>query len=267
MANISRRGLAGFLAGAMLALLPAFAQANCLPVARRDTGIVPATFRTAALQADEAQITFLGHASFLVESPAGVRIVTDHNDYIGAPSLPDIVTMNNAHSTHFTDAPDPRIRHVLRGWGPDARPIRHDLRERDVRVRNVSTNIRDFSGGTRYNGNSIFIYEVAALCIVHLGHLHHGLTREHLAELGQADILMLPVDGSYTMGQQDMAEVLDQLRPAMILPMHYFSSSNLDRFLDRMRSKYKVTRRETPVLTVSRATLPAAPEIVVLPGR
>jgi hypothetical protein len=44
-------------------------------------------------------ITFLGHASFLIESPSGVRIITDYNDAIRAPVTPDIVTMNNAHPT------------------------------------------------------------------------------------------------------------------------------------------------------------------------
>ena len=266
----SAHRLFGWIVVALLALGPTVAAANCIPVAQRGlpaARVMPASFSTAALNADEAQLTFLGHASFLIESPAGVRIVTDYNDYIGAPSLPDIVTMNNAHSTHFTNAPDPRVKHVLRGWGTEQKPAHHDLRERDVRVRNVSTNVRDFNGSTRYNGNSIFIYEVAALCIAHLGHLHHVLSKENLAELGQVDILMLPIDGAFTMGQQDMAEVLDQLRPQLILPMHYFSPGNLNRFLDRMRTTYKVSQREKPVLTVSRATLPTSPEIIVLPGR
>src|SRR5580765_3233356 len=62
-------------------------------------------------------ITFLGHASFLIESPSGVRIVTDYNDLIRASTVPDIVTMNNAHSTHYTDVIEPGVKFVLRGWG------------------------------------------------------------------------------------------------------------------------------------------------------
>ena len=60
-------------------------------------------------------ITFLGHASFLIESSAGVRVVTDYNDMIRAPLVPDIVTMNNAHSTHYTDNIEPGVKFVLRG--------------------------------------------------------------------------------------------------------------------------------------------------------
>src|SRR5262249_39050364 len=63
-------------------------------------------------------ITFLGHASFLIESPAGVRVITDYNDAIRAPVTPDIVTMNNAHPTHYSEAVEPGVKYVLRGWDP-----------------------------------------------------------------------------------------------------------------------------------------------------
>src|SRR5262245_52712482 len=64
----------------------------------------------AAVPEGSVSITFLGHASFLIESPAGVSIVTDYNDAIRAPVTPDIVTMNNAHSTHYTDSVEPGVK-------------------------------------------------------------------------------------------------------------------------------------------------------------
>ncbi len=88
--------------------------------------------------------------------------------------------MNNAHSTHYTDYADPGIRHVLRGWDPQGGVALHDVTLRDMRVRNVPTNVRDF-GGNRMNGNSIFVFETGGLCVAHLGHLHHTLTDENLA--------------------------------------------------------------------------------------
>src|SRR3984893_18210431 len=139
--------------------------------------IVPAALHLAALAADQARITYVGHSSFLIESPQLVRIATDYNDYVRPPILPDIATMNHAHSTHYTDRPDPGIQFVLRGWAGDEAPARHDLQYKDVRVRNVPTNIRDWSGGTERHGNSIFIFELANLCVAHLGHLHHTLTQ------------------------------------------------------------------------------------------
>ena len=138
------------------------------------TGVVAGSaLRLAAANAEDAvSITFLGHASFLIESPGGVRIVTDYNDAVRAPVTPDIVTMNNAHPMHYSDSVEPGIKYVLRGWDPAGGVAVHRLEYRDVRIHNVPTNVREF-GGTRYNGNSIFVFEIADLCIAHLGHLHH----------------------------------------------------------------------------------------------
>ena len=68
-------------------------------------------WRAAAQPEQSVAISFLGHASFLVESPEGVRIVTDYNGMIGAPLTPDIVTMNNAHPTHYTEFIDPGVKY------------------------------------------------------------------------------------------------------------------------------------------------------------
>ena len=68
--------------------------------------VMPAAFRLAR-NADEVRITYVGHSTFLIESPQLVRIATDYNDYVRPPILPDIVTMNHAHTTHYTDRPGP----------------------------------------------------------------------------------------------------------------------------------------------------------------
>jgi L-ascorbate metabolism protein UlaG (beta-lactamase superfamily) len=236
-------------------------------VAHNGAGPLP-TFARVALEPDQVRLTYVGHSSFLIESPQLVRIVTDYNDYVRPPLQPDIVTMNHAHSTHFTDAADPAIKHVLRGWGPSPeQPARHDLRFRDVRVRNVPTNIRDWrGGGTERHGNSIFIFETANLCVAHLGHLHHTLTEQQLNEIGRVDVVLVPVDGSYTLDLDGMMEVLHALKARVMIPMHFFSSYALDRFLERVRQSWTVETSEIPSLIVSKASLPASQKVVVLPG-
>jgi L-ascorbate metabolism protein UlaG (beta-lactamase superfamily) len=230
----------------------------------------PATFNLAALQSDQVRLTFIGHATFLIESPQLVRIATDYNDYVKSPVLPDIITMNHAHDTHYTDHPDPAIKYVLRGWGEDTdHPANWDLQYRDVRVRNVPTNIRSFYGSTtteRY-GNSIFIFEIANLCIAHLGHLHHTLTQQQLDEIGRIDVVMAPVDGSYTLDLDGMMEVLTALKAPLIIPMHYYGQYILDRFLDRARKLWDVQTADIPSVVVSKATLPVTTKVLVLPGR
>lgn len=236
-------------------------------VAQEAPRIVPASLRLAAVNPGEVRITYVGHSTFLIESAAGVRIATDYNDHVKPRVIPDIATMNRAHSTHYTSNPEPEIKHVLRGWGSEGEPARHDLQFDDVWVRNVPTNIRDWGGGTMLHGNSIFVFETAGVCIAHLGHLHHTLTPKHIEELGRIDVVMVPVDGTMTLNVEGMVEVLKQIQAPLAIPMHIFSQGTLERFLEAMGAIYELERSATPTVAVSRATLPTKPKMLVLPGR
>jgi L-ascorbate metabolism protein UlaG (beta-lactamase superfamily) len=239
-------------------------------VAGEPARVLPASLKVAALKGDEVHISYIGHSTFLIESSQGVKIATDYNDYVRPSGIPDIATMNHAHSTHYTDSPDPAIKHVLRGWGPTPeRPARHDVSVGDVRVRNVPTNIRNYvTGGTERHGNSVFVFEIAGLCIAHLGHLHHTLTQQQLNEIGRLDAVMVPVDGSVTLDTGGMLEVLEALKAPLMLPMHYFSTYSLRHFLDVLGEKsYDVEMSATPSVLISKPTLPVKPKLLVLPGR
>jgi L-ascorbate metabolism protein UlaG (beta-lactamase superfamily) len=229
-------------------------------VASRD-----ALVHLAALAEREVALTFVGHATFVIESAGGVRAATDYNDYVRPPVAPDIATMNKAHTSHFTVRPDPRIKHVLRGWEGGGRPAHHDVTVGDVHVRNIATNLRDWGGGTEDNGNSIFVFETAQLCIAHLGHLHHTLTPEHLVKLGRIDVLLVPVDGGYTLDTAGMMEVLAAINAPLMIPMHYFNPATLERFLAAARARYPVEFSKTSSIVLSRETLPRAAKVLVLP--
>ncbi len=259
------RALALVLAALLLApALPA-AASGCFPVAGLAPRLVPAALEVAALPAGAtARLTFLGHATFLLETAGGATAVTDFNAYVGTPLVPDIVTMNNAHDTHYTSFVPPGIDHVLRGWNPEGGEARHDVTHLDLRVRNVPTAVHGRSGA-QGNSNSMFVFEVEDLCIVHLGHLHQVLTDQQLAELGVIDVVLAPVDGMWTMSHAEMVEVIRQIRPAVVIPMHYFGSAVLGRFLAEIEGEYAVELRETPELLLARATLPQR-TVVVLPG-
>jgi L-ascorbate metabolism protein UlaG (beta-lactamase superfamily) len=240
------------------------ALAQCYPIAEGPATILPARYQPAALPAGSVRLTFLGHSSFLIETPQGASAITDYNGMVRAAEAPDLVTMNNAHSSHYTDFVDPKIALVLRGWDPAGGVALHDVTHLDLHVRNVPTNVREF-GGARINGNSIFVFEIADLCIAHLGHLHHVLSDVHLGELGQIDVLLVPVDGSYTMAQELMVEVIDQIQPALVIPMHYFSTYTLAGFLELVRGRYEVVVEEEPTIVLTRTTLPYR-QVLVLPG-
>ena len=258
--------LSVLVVASLAAMAPVRADEGCPGlVARRSLPIVPA-----AATDDAVRLTFVGHATFLIESPAGLKIATDYNDYVRPSAMPDVITMNRAHSTHYTNYPPPEIRTVLRGWTPDGGPApRHDLRVEDVRIRNVVTNIRQWgTDETIFEGNSIFVFETADLCIAHLGHLHHTLTPDHLRQLGRIDVVLVPVDGSYTLDITGMMDVLRAMGARVMIPMHFFGPSTLNRFLDLAAGEgWGVVRNESATVSLSRALLPGRPEVVVLPGR
>lgn len=251
---------------ALIGISPAAARSSdCLAMAGVPPLVQPAAYTPTALSANEVKLTFIGHSSFIIESPGGTRIVTDYAGNAGG-IVPDAVTMNRAHSSHFTDFPDPAIKQVLRGWNPEGGPAVHDVEIGDIRVRNVTTDIRGGMAGRQKDGNSIFIFEVAGLCIGHLGHLHHLLAPEHLGMIGRLDIVMVPVDGGYTMGQAEMLAVLKTIKARIVIPMHYFGPTTLNRFIGAMGKDFELDVSSTPDRIVSVDTLPDSPKLLVLPG-
>jgi L-ascorbate metabolism protein UlaG (beta-lactamase superfamily) len=244
-------------------VVPAMA-AGCAPaIAHLPQAAQPVGARAAA--PGSVDLTFLGHASFALRSPGGVSIVTDYNDFIRPDFTPDIATMNHAHPTHYSLDPDPGIKLILRGWNEGGGIPHFDLRWGDVHIRSVATNIRDYYYGTEYGGNSIFVFEIADLCIAHLSHLHHTLTPQHLAALGEIDVLIAPVDGAYTLGQHDMLEVIDQVKAPLTIPMHYFTPRVLEHFLTLIAGQYPIQQAGGESTTLSRAMLPKTPTILVVP--
>ncbi len=103
---------------------------DCLAMANAPPRATPVSLRRVAAQADEkagekadeVAITYAGHSTYFIDTPGGVRIATDYSGAYQIGRLPDVVTMNRAHSTHYTLFPDPRIPHVLHGWGDDGQP-------------------------------------------------------------------------------------------------------------------------------------------------
>ena len=87
-------------------------------------------------------------------------------------------------------------------------------------------------------------------------------------EIGRIDAVMVPVDGGVTLDVEGMAEVLQALKAPLMIPMHYFSTYSLRRFLDTLGEKsVEVEMSNLPSVVISKTTLPAKPKLLVLPGR
>ncbi|WP_244484138.1 MULTISPECIES: MBL fold metallo-hydrolase [unclassified Rhizobium] len=225
----------------------------------------PSAMNIQAVAGEEVSITYVGHSTFLIETPGGVSIATDFSGWYAPPKVPDVVTMNKAHSSHYTLTPDPAIQHVLHGWGDDGQPADHDLVVGDAYIRNVTTDIRSFGGAMEPDGNSIFIFEVAGLCIGHLGHLHHELDDTDYAEIGRLDVVMVPVDGGLTMGAESMSRVVTRLRSSLILPMHR-RGPPVTNFLEMFGDGFDKSFATADNVRVSLRSLPSKPLIYILQG-
>src|SRR5438445_6830011 len=150
-------------------IIPAAAQqqplrSECLAMANATPRALPVSLRRTAAKAEDVAITYVGHSTYYIDTPGGVRIATDFNGAYRPGRLPDVITMNRAHSTHYTLFPDPKINHVLHGWGENGQPAPIGLRVGAVYHRNLPTHLRRYygedSGGAMIkDGNSILIFE------------------------------------------------------------------------------------------------------------
>ena len=254
-------------------LLPSLASAqdrrpsHCIALAQNTQGVEyvhRANFRE-PLTDNTVRLTYIDHAMFLLQTPGGLKAVTDYVGYTGGVDLvPDVVTMNHAHSSHWTANPDPAIPHVLPGWKQGGKADHHlDLGE--MLVRNVPTDIRSrYDAGVETNGNSIFIFEVAGLCVGHLGHLHHEPDPAQYAAIGRLDVVMAAVDGGLSLDTPTMMRVLKRLRSSVVIPMHWFARSSLDSFLRGMSDEFDVVEPDSSFVELSLRNLPKRPTIMVL---
>lgn len=220
---------------------------------------------TTPIAADTVRLHYVYHSMFWLGTPGGITAATDYTGSLGATDhVPTVVTMNNAHSTHWTANPDPRIPHVLPGWADADGPMDHYVDLGEMLVRNVPTDVRGGMGGVRAGGNSIFVFEAAGLCIGHLGHLHHEPSDEQYIALGRMDVVMAPVDGGMTLDLPTMITTLKRLRAQVVIPMHWFGQASLDRFLSGMSDEFAIDRRGTSAIDLSLDSLPSRPTVVVL---
>jgi len=207
-------------------------------------------------------IQWLGHSSFLIITPGGTTAVTDPHSRHASPTVPDVVTVSNEHPTHNQVRSVPGMARVLRGRTPEGEWIEVNVTVGDLSIKGLPT-----SGGNSIEiptQNTIFVFRTEGLCIVHLGNLRRPLSAEHRQRLGRPDVLMIPIDGQWTLSYDQIAQTVAQLQPAIVLPMHYDFPEHARLFMQFIKEHVSVrTMRET-TLELRRATLPSASEVIVL---
>lgn len=198
-------------------------------------------------------ITWLGQACFKIQGKEATIVTDPYDSKIGL-KLPrlnaDIVTISHSHYDHnnvkavsgqpfVIDTPgEYEIKKVFI-WGI---PSWHDNKE-----------------GASRGANTIFIYQFEDIKLAHLGDLGTTLTDEQLEKLEGVDILLIPVGGIYTIDGKKATEVINQVEPRIVIPMHYkipglkIKLDEVDKFCNEMgvkkngpEEKLKITKKDLP---------------------
>jgi L-ascorbate metabolism protein UlaG (beta-lactamase superfamily) len=254
------------LAIVCLASIAMAAESLCEPgfVQRPGTSLraIPVAARHPDTTPRVVTIQWLGHSSFLIITPGGTTAVTDPHSWYASPVAPEIVTISNEHPTHNQARSLPGSARVLRG-----RTAEGEWTEVNVTVGDLSIKGLPSSGGNAIEipvQNTIFVFRTEGLCIVHLGNLRRPLNDAQRQRLGRPDVLMIPIDGQWTLSYDQIALTIAQLRPAIVLPMHYDFPEHARLFVQFIKDTVPVRALGETTLELTRATLPSASEVVVL---
>ena len=212
------------------------------------------------------RLEWLGHSSFLLTSPAGTRMLTDPHAYYTLREALDASTISNLHITHSDVRGLPGNPRLLWGMTREQGWNQLALMIRDIGVFNVPSYLSRVEPEQSPIQNSIFVFRTGGLCLVHLGNLRHPLTSHQLQRLGRPDVLMVPADGSWTLSFEDVLTVIEQLRPALVIPMHIDTSQQALAFAQHTGARYPVRHVPERALTLNRQLLPATTTIVLFGG-
>jgi len=207
------------------------------------------------------EITWLGHSCFLIRGKERT-IITDpcHPDLgyrLGEPEA-DIVTVSHFHPGHS----------YIEGVANEPKQIKSpgEYEIGGTFITGISTFHDDKKGELR-GKNTIYVIEMDGITLCHLGDLGHPLGPNLVEELGDVDILFLPVGELSTIPVDMAVEIVRQLEPPIVIPMHYKTDaftgnlSLVDKFLDKMRVRELEAK---PKLSITSSSLPTTTQTIVL---
>ncbi len=212
------------------------------------------------------EIKWFGHSFFQITSSSGTKIITDPFGAMGFPMpevWPDVVTIGREHGNHNNAGlakGNPLVLRGLKEGGSDWNQINTTFR--DVLIYNVPVHQRGFAGYEGSLRGSAFVFEMDGLCILHSGDVSEPFNEGQIDLIGHVDVLLQTIGGVFTIGPDGAKKIIEQLKPKVIIPMHFWYNMNV---LERLTNgPYRARLLETNRITVSKDTLPVAPEIYVL---
>jgi len=209
------------------------------------------------------ELRWLGHDCFEIRND-GVVITDPHDGKgIGLPqpnAKADIITVSHGHFDHangvkIVSKPDTVIMKT-----PEERSVK------GISIEGIAAFHDKMKGGMR-GKNVIFKILLDGLTLCHLGDLGHILSEEQLREIGQIDVLLIPVGGNYTIDANEATQIMDRMKPRIVIPMHYKTSRltvNIEGVEPFLKGKENVKRFPKTQVNIEKNKLPKETEIWVL---
>ncbi|MFH0801646.1 MAG: MBL fold metallo-hydrolase [bacterium] len=171
-------------------------------------------------------VRYLGHSCFFISSNRGSSVIIDpygtHLGYQFPLIQSDVVVVTHEHKDHNADwrvTGNPTVIKRTCDF-----PVEHELpikRTGETLIFKGIPAFHDDTSGRNRGPNTIFLWEMDKMRLCHLGDLGHLLTPQQMKDIGNVDILFLPVGGKITMGSSNAALLVNQLMPKLIFPMHF----------------------------------------------
>jgi len=210
------------------------------------------------------EITWLGHACFRVRGRDATILIDPYgreHGNLGRPTA-DIVLVSHPHPGHgFVEgvAGTPRTL---------SEPGEYEIKS--VPIVGVQT-AHDNEGGRRRGRNVAWSFQLEEVSVCHLGDIGATLTTEQAEELGSVDVLLVPVGGHNTVNAAQAAEIITQLEPRIVIPMHYAVGGQSETPLEGvdafLRQQGAASAEPQARLTVTRPSLPDETQVVLLEER
>lgn len=220
------------------------------------------------------EITYLGHSSFKLKSGDGMVLITDpfSPEYVGLPfvkDVADILTVSHDHEDH-------NQKSLITG------PVKREKtfvidKEGEYEIGGIEINAiktyHDKNEGAERGKNLMMLIRMDGLTVCHLGDLGHKLTDSQIEKMGDIDVLLIPIGGVFTLDVQEATDLIKEIQPAIVVPMHYKTAGIKEGFgelatLDQFRDKCKL-----PVMgemihktKIDESDLPDDTQILVMNG-
>ena len=211
------------------------------------------------------EISWLGHSCFQLKGK-NVTLITDPF----SPQAADASGLGKFSASIVTISHDHQGHNYAMGVGGNPRVVRGpgEYEISDVLITGVAS-YHDNERGKLLGRNTIYVIHMDDMVICHLGDLGHTLQEEQLEEVADADVLLIPVSGQHTINAAQAAEVISQVEPRIVVPMHYAlpegdALNPLDKFCREMGIE---ASHSQPKLNIARTTLPAETQVIILEKR